>query len=100
MVDVTSMLSSTEVEVVKALKNADQKLDDLTISLAHNSTGGADVITVQLDDEATTFNADSSAAGFIVGQVANRLTQGISNTVTPETKKDEIAKMVNQKAGG
>lgn len=99
-VDATSMLSTTELKVVDALQKADAKLDSLTEALASNSTGGSDVIHVSIGGETKSFNADSSAAGFIVGQVANRLTQGISNTVTPETKKDEIAKMVNQKAGG
>ena len=97
----TVALSESEMKVVDALKEADAQLEGLTYALAENSVGGADVgnITVDFGGKTVTFDASDSAAGFIVGQIANKLSQGMSTLVVPETKKDEIAKTVSQKAG-
>ncbi|MFA5104737.1 MAG: hypothetical protein WC527_06135 [Candidatus Margulisiibacteriota bacterium] len=84
------------------MQKADEQLDGLTEALAKNSTdttGDVANIIAHVGDTSYEFDAADSSAGFIVGQIANKLSQSMSTIVTPESKKDDIAKTISQKAG-
>jgi len=99
LVRVDNYLNETEKVAAKAIDNAEKVLDNMTKSLAQSSLGGADVTTITVGSSSgtLTFAADSAGASFVVGQVANRVTQQIGTLTTAATKTDEVGKTVSQK---
>ncbi len=96
----SALVDNADMNTAKALDEGEGVLEGLQTQLADNSVNGGDVITVEgagKDGGDLEFNADSAAAGFLVGQIAQRVQQGLTTAVAPATAKDGIAKMVSQK---